>query len=33
MEKKDIEKANFYDTGYSYALSLISGKYNPVILC
>lgn len=32
MEKKDIEKANFYDTGYSYALSLISGKYKPIIL-
>ena len=30
--KKDISKADFSDTGYSYTLSLISGKYKPVIL-
>ena len=29
---KRIEEANFSDTGYSYTLSLISGKYKPVIL-
>ncbi|MCC8077634.1 MAG: helix-turn-helix transcriptional regulator [Oscillospiraceae bacterium] len=29
---KNIETANFDDTGYSYTLSLISGKYKPVIL-
>lgn len=28
----NIESANFEDTGYSYTLSLISGKYKPVIL-
>ena len=27
-----ISEANFADTGYSYTLSLISGKYKPVIL-
>jgi len=32
MEKKSIEAADFEATGYSYALSLISGKYKPVIL-
>lgn len=32
MEKKNIETANFEDTGYSYTLSIISGKYKPVIL-
>jgi len=32
MEKKRIEDANFDDTGYSYTLSLISGKYKPIIL-
>lgn len=32
MSKKDIEYANFDDTGYSYTLSLIAGKYKPVIL-
>ena len=32
MSKKDIENANFEDTGYSYTLSLISGKYKPIIL-
>jgi DNA-binding HxlR family transcriptional regulator len=30
--KKNIEKADFDATGYSYTLSLISGKYKPVIL-
>ncbi|MCD7808613.1 MAG: helix-turn-helix transcriptional regulator [Erysipelotrichaceae bacterium] len=29
---KTIENANFEDTGYSYTLSLISGKYKPIIL-
>ena len=32
MKKKTIETANFDDTGYSYTLSLISGKYKPIIL-
>ena len=32
MEKKRIEDADFDQTGYSYTLSLISGKYKPVIL-
>ncbi len=32
MEQKNIETANFAETGYSYTLSLISGKYKPVIL-
>ncbi|MBR2215942.1 MAG: helix-turn-helix transcriptional regulator [Selenomonadaceae bacterium] len=32
MEKKKIDDANFEETGYSYTLSLISGKYKPVIL-
>ena len=27
-----IAEANFADTGYSYTLSLISGKYKPIIL-
>lgn len=31
MEKK-IESADFSQTGYSYTLSLISGKYKPIIL-
>ncbi len=30
--KNLIEGASFKDTGYSYTLSLISGKYKPVIL-
>ena len=30
--KKNIETADFDTTGYSYTLSLISGKYKPVIL-
>lgn len=29
---KRIEEADFDQTGYSYTLSLISGKYKPVIL-
>lgn len=32
MIKNYIEKANFEDTGFSYTLSLISGKYKMVIL-
>ncbi|MCD8007857.1 MAG: helix-turn-helix transcriptional regulator [Clostridiales bacterium] len=32
MEQKNIETADFTETGYSYTLSLISGKYKPVIL-
>ena len=32
MYKKGIENADFDETGYSYTLSLISGKYKPVIL-
>lgn len=32
MFKKYIEKANFEDTGFSYTLSLINGKYKMVIL-
>ncbi|MDO4922282.1 MAG: helix-turn-helix domain-containing protein [Phascolarctobacterium sp.] len=32
MNKPCIEDANFEETGYSYTLSLISGKYKPVIL-
>ena len=32
MEGKRIEDADFNETGYSYTLSLISGKYKPVIL-
>ena len=32
MEKKRIEEEDFDDTGYSYTLSLISGKYKPIIL-
>ena len=32
MGKSNIENADFYDTGYSYTLSLISGKYKPIIL-
>ena len=27
-----IAEANFADTGYSYTLSLIAGKYKPIIL-
>ncbi|MCD7777280.1 MAG: helix-turn-helix transcriptional regulator [Clostridiales bacterium] len=32
MSKTDIKNANFEETGYSYTLSLISGKYKPIIL-
>ena len=32
MAKSNIEEANFSDTGYSYTLSLINGKYKPIIL-
>ncbi|MBQ1446916.1 MAG: helix-turn-helix transcriptional regulator [Solobacterium sp.] len=29
---KEINNADFSETGYSYTLSLISGKYKPIIL-
>ena len=32
MSDKKISEASFSDTGYSYTLSLISGKYKPIIL-
>ena len=32
MNAKKISEARFSDTGYSYTLSLISGKYKPIIL-
>ncbi len=32
MDTKCIQDADFSATGYSYTLSLISGKYKPVIL-
>ena len=32
MADKKISEANFADTGDSYTLSLINGKYKPVIL-
>ena len=32
MDRPNIEGARFEDTGYSYTLSLISGKYKPAIL-
>ncbi len=32
MREKKIDEARFCDTGYSYTLSLIAGKYKPVIL-
>ena len=32
MSTGGIENANFDETGYSYTLSLIAGKYKPVIL-
>lgn len=32
MKKKNIEEADFSETGYSYTLSLISSKYKPIIL-
>lgn len=31
-ENRRIEEADFEATGYSYTLSLISGKYKPIIL-
>ncbi len=32
MNTNGIENADFDETGYSYTLSLIAGKYKPVIL-
>ena len=32
MISKYIEQANFEDTGFSYSLALISGKYKMIIL-
>ena len=32
MGTKQIEKADFSATGYSYPLSLIAGKYKPIII-
>ena len=32
MAKTNIEEADFDSTGYSYTLSLIAGKYKPIIL-
>ena len=32
MENRRIDGADFSSTGYSYTLSLISGKYKPIIL-
>ena len=32
MAAENIESGGFSETGYSYTLSLISGKYKPVIL-
>ena len=32
MERRPIAEADFSKTGYSYTLSLIAGKYKPVIL-
>ncbi|MDD2647222.1 MAG: helix-turn-helix domain-containing protein [Eubacteriales bacterium] len=32
MRQKAIEQADFSQTGYCYALSLIAGKHKPVIL-
>ena len=32
MTKQNIEDADFESTGYSYTLSLIAGKYKPIIL-
>ena len=32
MERKPIEESDFDETGCSYTLSLIAGKYKPVIL-
>ena len=32
MKDRKISEANFCDTGYSYTLSLIAGKYKPIVL-
>ncbi len=32
MDRRIISEADFRETGYSYTLSLISGKYKPIIL-
>ena len=32
MKERRISEANFSDTGYSYTLSLIAGKYKPIVL-
>ena len=32
MNTKKISEADFNSTGYSYTLSLIAGKYKPIIL-
>ncbi len=32
LKHNDIESADFNDTGYSYTLQLIAGKWKPVIL-
>ena len=32
MDDRRIENADFSETGYSYPLSLIAGKYKPIIL-
>ena len=32
MNGKSISEARFDDTGYSYTLSLIAGKYKPIVL-
>lgn len=32
MNEKRIDDARFCDTGYSYTLSLIAGKYKPIVL-
>ena len=32
MHTRKISEANFSDTGYSYTLSLIAGKYKPIVL-
>ena len=32
MAERKIAEANFEDIGYSYTLSLIAGKYKPIVL-
>ena len=32
MNERKISEASFSDTGYSYTLSLIAGKYKPIVL-